>query len=100
AREGQGRGEDPARPRPCARRRRRHRHSPALRRTGMATVAVDTPLHLTDADLAAVVQLVYEKSGITLHDGKRALIVARLQGRVRKGGFPSFAAYLKAVAAD
>ena len=36
-------------------------------------------------------RLVYEKSGITLHDGKRPLVVARLQKRLRAGGFASFA---------
>jgi chemotaxis protein methyltransferase CheR len=43
---------------------------------------------------------VYEKSGITLHAGKRALIVARLTSRVRAGGFASFSEYLKAVRSD
>ena len=40
-------------------------------------------LVLTDRDLATIVRLVYEKSGITLHDGKRALVMARLQKRLR-----------------
>jgi chemotaxis protein methyltransferase CheR len=57
-------------------------------------------LELTDRDLAAVVRLVYERSGITLHEGKRALIIARLQKRVRLGGFRSFGQYLRHVEAD
>lgn len=55
---------------------------------------------LSDGDLKAISQLVYEKSGITLHSGKRALVMARLQKRVRQGGFPTFRAYLKHVHAD
>jgi chemotaxis protein methyltransferase CheR len=66
----------------------------------VATAVIDRGLELTDAELAAVVRLVYERSGITLHDGKRALIVARLQKRVRQGAFASFGAYLRHVASD
>lgn len=55
---------------------------------------------LSDRELQAIVRLVYEKSGISLHDGKRALITARLQKRLRTGGFPSFGAYLKFVETD
>ena len=66
----------------------------------MSLLAVDGSLELTDHDLTAIVRLVYEKSGITLHEGKRALIVARLQKRVRQGGFASFGAYLRHVQAD
>ncbi len=55
---------------------------------------------ITDRELQAIVRLVYEKSGITLHDGKRALITARLQKRLRTGGFPSFGEYLRYVEAD
>ncbi len=55
---------------------------------------------LTDRELTAIVRLVYEKSGITLHDGKRALITARLQKRLRTGGFHSFTEYLNLVQAD
>jgi chemotaxis protein methyltransferase CheR len=65
----------------------------------MAAACMDS-FELTDRELNAVVRLVYEKSGITLHDGKRALIVARLQKRVRSGGFPTFSHYLRHVEAD
>jgi chemotaxis protein methyltransferase CheR len=60
----------------------------------------DSVLDLTDRDLKAVSRLVYEKSGITLHAGKKALVTARLQKRVRQGGFETFARYLKHVEAD
>ena len=58
------------------------------------------PPPLTDRDLQAIVRLVYEKSGITLHEGKRALITARLQKRLRETGVRSFAEYLTVVERD
>jgi chemotaxis protein methyltransferase CheR len=58
------------------------------------------PPPLTDRDLQAIVRLVYEKSGITLHEGKRALITARLQKRLRETGARSFAEYLSVVERD
>ncbi|MGE3276432.1 MAG: protein-glutamate O-methyltransferase CheR [Vicinamibacterales bacterium] len=64
------------------------------------TTAVDAAPTLTDRELGAVIRLVYERSGITLHDGKRALVVARLQKRLRAGGFRSFTDYLSFVERD
>ena len=55
---------------------------------------------LSDRDLKAISQLVRDKSGITLHSGKRALVLARLQRRVRQGGFETFEQYLAHVMAD
>jgi chemotaxis protein methyltransferase CheR len=55
---------------------------------------------LTDRELNAIVRLVYDRAGITLHAGKKALIVARLQKRVRAGGYASFSDYLEAVERD
>ncbi len=55
---------------------------------------------LSDRELKAITRLVYEKSGITLHSGKRALVLARLQKRVMHGGYGSFEQYLKHVQAD
>jgi chemotaxis protein methyltransferase CheR len=49
---------------------------------------------LSDRDLRAIIQLVYEKSGITLHEGKRELVTARLQKRLRHLGLSSFQDYL------
>jgi len=57
-------------------------------------------LEPTERDLSAIIAMVYERSGIALHRGKRELVTARLQKRVRAGGFPSFAAYLAHVKAD
>src|SRR5262245_14210611 len=68
----------------------------------MGAPAVNAPgdVRLSDADLSRIVRLVYERSGITLHSGKRALVLARLQKRLRQGGFASFGAYLQHVERD
>lgn len=55
---------------------------------------------LTQKELATIVALVYEKSGITLHDGKRELITARLQKRLRQLGLNSYSEYLQRLAHD
>jgi chemotaxis protein methyltransferase CheR len=54
----------------------------------------------TNKDLASIVSLVFDRTGINLRDGKRELIISRLQKRIRAGGFPSYAAYLDAVKND
>ena len=54
----------------------------------------------TDRDLAAIVRMVYESSGITLHAGKRALVSARLQKRLRQTGAASFRDYVKLLQRD
>src|SRR5262249_17501349 len=60
----------------------------------MATSPLRSP-EVSDRDLAAIVQMVYEKSGITLHAGKRALVSARLQKRLRHRGIATFRDYVK-----
>ncbi len=66
----------------------------------MATAAFDTVPVPTERELARIIRFVRDRSGICLHDGKRALIVARLQKRMRSGGFLSFSDYLERVEAD
>jgi chemotaxis protein methyltransferase CheR len=58
------------------------------------------PAEITSAELASVIRLVYEKSGITLHDGKRALVTARLQKRLRALGVQTYSEYLKYLRQD
>lgn len=55
---------------------------------------------LTDRELDRIVKLVYARSGITLHEGKRELIVARLQKRLRALGHASFGEYVTFVERD
>ena len=74
-----------------------------MRRSGLLKGGSDPgagEVRLSDAELSHIVRLVYERSGITLHSGKRALVLARLQKRLRAGGFASFRDYLAHVAAD
>src|SRR5262245_27173100 len=47
-----------------------------------------------------IVRLVYERSGIALHSGKRALIVARLHKVLKAAGFTNFKDYVSYVEAD
>lgn len=61
---------------------------------------VDLADTLTDRDLRALARLVYDRAGISLHEGKRALVTARLQKRVRAGGFDNFGDYVKFVEGD
>ncbi len=62
--------------------------------------AMQASPELTDRDLATIRRLVYEQSGISLHAGKGALVSARLQKRLRAGGFRSFREYIRYVQAD
>lgn len=55
---------------------------------------------LTDRELDRIIKLVYTRSGITLHEGKRELVVARLQKRLRTLGHTSFGAYVTFVEQD
>jgi chemotaxis protein methyltransferase CheR len=59
-----------------------------------ASVLTAIPV-LSDRDLAAITRLVYEKSGIALHSGKRALITARLQKLLKQSGFGTFKEYVR-----
>jgi chemotaxis protein methyltransferase CheR len=61
---------------------------------------VTEPAEFSDRDLATIVRLVYEKSGIALHAGKRALVSARLQKRLRHTGVASFREYVKLLQSD
>jgi chemotaxis protein methyltransferase CheR len=55
---------------------------------------------ISDRDLAIIMRIVYEKSGITLHSGKRALVTARLQKVLKLGGFDTFREYVAHLQAD
>ncbi|MEI6669811.1 MAG: protein-glutamate O-methyltransferase CheR [Acidobacteriota bacterium] len=69
-------------------------------RTAAAVSIIEDPLVLSDRDLGRVVKLVYERAGINLHDGKRELITARLQKRLRTLGLTSFGLYLDLLERD
>lgn len=48
----------------------------------------------TDADFARVQSLIYQRAGISLHDGKHAMVYSRLSRRLRDTGHRSFREYL------
>jgi chemotaxis protein methyltransferase CheR len=48
---------------------------------------------LTQREFDQLSRLIYEKSGISLHEGKRELVRARLSKRLRETGLSSFQAY-------
>jgi chemotaxis protein methyltransferase CheR len=48
----------------------------------------------TNADFARVQALIYQRAGISLHDGKHAMVYSRLSRRLRETGYSSFHDYL------
>ena len=48
----------------------------------------------TDADFGLVQNLIYQRAGISLHDGKHAMVYSRLSRRLRDTGHQSFKEYL------
>jgi len=48
----------------------------------------------TPADFSRVQGLIYKHAGISLHDGKHAMVYSRLSRRLRETGYDSFDAYL------
>jgi chemotaxis protein methyltransferase CheR len=48
----------------------------------------------TNADFARVQALIYQRAGISLHDGKHAMVYSRLSRRLRDTGHSSFHDYL------
>lgn len=48
----------------------------------------------TDADFDRVQTMIYKRAGISLHDGKHAMVYSRLSRRLRETGYQSFYEYL------
>ena len=48
----------------------------------------------TDADFDRVQSMIYKRAGISLHDGKHAMVYSRLSRRLRETGHDSFRDYL------
>ena len=48
----------------------------------------------TDADFDRVQKLIYQRAGISLHNGKHAMVYSRLSRRLRETGYRSFNEYL------
>ncbi|MDP2261887.1 MAG: CheR family methyltransferase [Hydrogenophaga sp.] len=47
-----------------------------------------------DADFTRIKSLIYKKAGISLHDGKHAMVYSRVSRRLRETGHDSFRSYL------
>ncbi len=68
---------------------------------GSARTAVATSVPaLSDQDLRVIIGIVYEKSGIDLREGKRELVAARLQKRLRQLQLSSYHEYLTRLGED
>ncbi|HEY9094537.1 MAG TPA: CheR family methyltransferase, partial [Hydrogenophaga sp.] len=48
----------------------------------------------SDADFTRIKSLIYKKAGISLHDGKHAMVYSRVSRRLRETGHGSFKSYL------
>ena len=57
-------------------------------------------LTLEESEFRLFSDLVYERAGINLHEGKIELVKARLAKRIREGGFDSFREYYDFVVGD
>lgn len=78
-------------------------HSPAaVRRAALRSVADDAAEEAaegrefawTQSDFVRVQALIYQRAGISLHDGKHAMVYSRLSRRLRETGHKSFQEYL------
>jgi len=65
--------------------------------TDLALDNADAASHeftFSNGDFTRVQKLIYQRAGISLHDGKRAMVYSRLSRRLRETGDRSFADYL------
>ena len=60
-----------------------------------AAEAIDHEFSFSRADFDRVRELIYKHAGISLHDGKHAMVYSRLSRRLRDTGHKSFSAYLQ-----
>jgi chemotaxis protein methyltransferase CheR len=69
--------------------------------TGAAAgLPLDASPVLSARELKTIAAIVYERAGIRLHDGKRELVTARLQKRLRHLGLDSYREYLHHLETD
>lgn len=54
----------------------------------------DREFSWTQADFVRVQSLIYQRAGISLHDGKHAMVYSRLSRRLRETGYQNFREYL------
>lgn len=63
--------------------------------TPSAGEAIDHEFSFSRADFDRVRQLIYKHAGISLHEGKHAMVYSRLSRRLRDTGHRSFSSYLQ-----
>jgi chemotaxis protein methyltransferase CheR len=63
--------------------------------TPSSAEAVDHEFSFSRADFDRVRELIYKHAGISLHEGKHAMVYSRLSRRLRETGHQSFASYLQ-----
>jgi len=57
----------------------------------------DSPFQLTAPDFDRIRRLIYARAGISLHEGKQAMVYSRLSRRLRELRHPDFSSYLDAL---
>jgi chemotaxis protein methyltransferase CheR len=62
---------------------------------GTATTTLDMEFELGPTEFDRVRQLIHQRAGIHLNDGKQAMVYSRLSRRLRETGHRSFASYLQ-----
>ncbi|MFN6997100.1 MAG: CheR family methyltransferase [Aquincola tertiaricarbonis] len=68
---------------------------PSRQAEAFATGRADQEFPFEKADFERVRQLIYQRAGISLHEGKQAMVYSRLCRRLRETGHPSFSGYLQ-----
>lgn len=58
-------------------------------------LASDREFEFHPRDFARVRALIHERAGISLHEGKQAMVYSRLSRRLRETGHQSFESYLR-----
>lgn len=58
-------------------------------------IVADREFDFQTRDFARVRTLIYERAGISLHEGKQAMVYSRLSRRLRETGHSSFESYLR-----
>ncbi|MDM4764596.1 CheR family methyltransferase [Pelomonas sp. SE-A7] len=68
---------------------------PAAPNASSSAESIDHEFSFSKADFDRVRHLIYQHAGISLHEGKQAMVYSRLSRRLRDTGHRSFAAYLQ-----
>jgi chemotaxis protein methyltransferase CheR len=62
--------------------------------------SLEQEFNFSKGDFDRVRELIYRHAGISLHDGKQAMVYSRLSRRLRETGHGSFGVYLQALEAQ